>query len=251
MLQQLVQPVIFAHRGASAYAPENTLAAFELAARQGAEAIELDAKICGSGEVVVIHDQTVKRTTGTDGHVGRMALAALKELDAGAFFGEAFVGEKIPTLAEVFEAVGRRLYINVELTNYASPTDTLPEKVAVLVKQHGLEERVMFSSFNPLALIRINHRLPAAPLGLLAFPGGSGAWARSRLGELIPHQALHPEKNDVSAELVERVHRGGRRVHVYTVNDEEVMRKLFAWQVDGIFTDDPPLAQQVRAGLGE
>ena len=126
MLESLTKPTIFAHRGASAHAPENTLASFELAVTQGAEAIELDAKLTADGQIVVFHDQTVNRTTNGSGKVLELPLAALKELDAGHWFDTSFQGITIPTLEEVFEAVGRKIFINVELTNYASPGDQLP-----------------------------------------------------------------------------------------------------------------------------
>ena len=246
MLAQLPTPILFAHRGSSAYAPENTLAAFKLAVEQGAEAIELDAKLCADRQVVVIHDQTVDRTTGSTGKVRELSLAALRELDAGSYFGPAFHGEKIPTLAEVFDTVGQSIYINVELTNYASPTDELPDLVAGLVERFGMQDRVLFSSFNPLALIRIHRHLPQALLGLLALPGRSGAFARSGIGRwVVTYQALHPEKGDVTPGLVERVHRVGKRVHVWTVNEAQTIRDLVSWKVDGIITDDPILAQKV------
>src|SRR5512147_1736179 len=132
MLTFLPQPIIFAHRGASAHAPENTLAAFELALSQGADAIELDVKLSSDGQVVVIHDPTVDRTTGAKGRVKDMTLADMRTLDAGSFFSQNFVNEKIPTLEEVFETMGKRLFINVELTNYTTPRDHLVETVCML-----------------------------------------------------------------------------------------------------------------------
>lgn len=246
MFKNLSRPTIFAHRGASSYAPENTLAAFELAVQQHADAIELDAKLCEDGKVVVIHDQTVDRTTNGAGKVRDLPLGALKELDAGSFFDIEFQSERIPTLEEVFEAVGRKIYINVELTNYASPTDSLPEKVAALVKQHGLEQRVMFSSFNPLALIRGRKLLPAVPVGLLALPDRAGAWARGWPGYFIPYQALHPELQDTTQSLVKTMHQRGKRVHVWTVNQAQDMAHLLQINVDGIFTDNPLLAASER-----
>src|SRR5689334_23229806 len=116
MLESLPRPVIFAHRGASAYAPENTIASFEFAVAQGTDAIELDVKLSADGHVIVHHDPTVDRTTNGKGKVKDLTLAELKTLDAGGFFSENFHGEKIPTLEEVFEAVGKRTFINVELT---------------------------------------------------------------------------------------------------------------------------------------
>ena len=247
MFERLPPPTIFAHRGASNYAPENTLAAFEVAVRQGAPAIELDAKLSSDSQVVVIHDQSVDRTTQGKGRVRDLSLEQLKQLDAGSFFDSGFAGERIPSLDEVFASVGKYIFINVELTNYATPLDALPEKVAALVRQHDLKKAVMFSSFNPLALVRIRRLLPECPIGLLALPGKAGAWARSGIGRLVGYQALHPEASDVTQQLVESAHRRGQRVHVWTVNQEAQMKQLFGYKVDGIFTDDPPLALQVLA----
>ena len=248
MFAHIPQPAIFAHRGASAFAPENTLAAFELAVQLKADAIELDAKLTADGQIVVIHDQSVDRTTNGNGRVGDMKLAQLRQLDAGSHFAPAFQDEHIPTLEEVFNAVGDKIFINVELTNYASITDSLPEKVADLVRRHHLEERVMFSSFNPLALWKARRRLSEPPIGLLAQAGKPGAWARSWIGRIIGYNSLNPELSDVDLHLVEYAHRHGKRILVYTVNQAEDMKRMFQLHVDGIFTDDPLLARQILSG---
>jgi glycerophosphoryl diester phosphodiesterase len=245
MLDQLPRPIIFAHRGASAHAPENTLAAFELALRQGADGIELDAKLSKDNQVVVIHDPTVDRTTEGTGDVKSLSLADLRKLDAGSHFDIAYQGEVIPTLDEVCKAVGQMTFINIELTNYASKTDRLPDRVAAVVRKNKLSRRVIFSSFNPLALFRIHRLIPEAPIGLLALPGVRGILARSWLGRIIPYQALHPEYSDVTDGMIEHLHRSSRLIFTYTVNQENEMRHLFQMGVDGIFTDDPELARQV------
>ena len=249
MLSELPHPMIMAHRGASAFAPENTLAAFELALRQEADAIELDTKLSLDMVPVVIHDQTVDRTTTSSGRVRELPMAQLRKMDAGSHFDITFRGEPIPTLDEVFQAVGKRTFINVELTNYASPTNSLPEKVAELVKRHDLTSRVLFSSFNPLALVRIRRLLPEVPIGLLALSGRKGAWARSWPGRLISYYSLHPEMGDTTPKLIQRSHQRGHKLFVYTVNEEDEMRRLFQIGVDGIITDDPVLAQRVRQSL--
>lgn len=242
--------IIFAHRGASAHAPENTMAAFTLALQQEADAIELDAKLTVDGHVIVIHDPTVDRTTDGEGEVRFMTLAALQELDAGSFFDVAYQGEHIPTLEQVFEEFGHKTYINVELKNYVSPTDNLPEQVVKLVQQQKLEKRVLFSSFNPRALRKAMQLLPEVPIALLASRGFSGWWARSWLGRMIvPYEALHPELSDATPGLVASTHRRGHQVNVYTVNQAEDMRRLFQMGVDGIFTDDPQLARKIQAGM--
>ncbi len=247
MLTSLSQPVIFAHRGASAHAPENTLAAFELALAQNADAIELDVKLSADGYAVVIHDSTVDRTTGSHGRVKDLSFQQLRSLDAGGFFSEKYQGEKIPSLEEVFEAVGNRTFINVELTNYTTPRDSLVETVCMLVKKFGLQKRVLFSSFFASNLSKTRAYLPEVPRGLLAFNGLLGAWARSFGFNFGRYQALHPYLKDVTAQQVQRVHRLNRRIHVWTVNAAEDMRRLFDWGVDAIFTDDPELAVRVRS----
>jgi glycerophosphoryl diester phosphodiesterase len=222
------------------------LAAFALALAQNADAIELDVKLAADGHVVVIHDPTVDRTTGSHGNVKDLSLAQLRSLDAGSHFSEKYRGEKIPTLEEVFETVGKRTLINVELTNYKTPRDQLVETVCMLVKKFSLQKHVLFSSFFASNLSKARAYLPGVPRGLLALGGFWGAWARSFGFDFGKYQALHPYLKDVTPEQVQRVHRLGRRLHVWTVNAAEDMRRLFGWGVDAVFTDDPQLAVQVR-----
>ena len=251
MVITLPKPTIFAHRGSSSYAPENTLAAFDLAVSHKADAIELDAKLCGDQQIVVFHDQTLDRTTDTTGRISNIPLEALKELDAGGHFDMKFTGERIPTLDEVFEAVGKKIFINVELTNYESPMNVLAEKVASCVQRHNLKNQVLFSSFNPVVLRRIKKLIPTAPVGLLALPGFSGLWARSVLGRWGSYQALHPEKQDIRNSLLDKYHQRCMRVHTYTVNRADTMMTLYQMGIDGIFTDDPPLARKTLAEFYE
>ena len=245
MLTDLPRPVVFAHRGASAHAPENTIPSFELALTQGADAIELDAKLTSDGQIVVFHDATIDRTTEGTGRLAQKTLAELRSLDAGSSFSDQFRGTKIPTLEEVFEAVGKKIFINVELTNYATPRDALVEKVCALVRKHGLEKSVIFSSFFASNLKQAERFLPEAPRGLLALGGWTGAWARSFGFSFGEYAALHPYLTDVNAQQVSRVHQLKRRIHVWTVNKPEDIARLNSWGVDGIFTDDPKLALQV------
>lgn len=244
-IPDLTRPVIFAHRGASAHAPENTLAAFLLALEQGADGIELDAQLTRDGEVVVFHDPSLQRITGAVGQVCEWDWAELRRLDAGSHFDIAYRGEPIPSLDEIFATVGQRTIINVELKNYASPTDALPEKTAALVERHRLAGRVIFSSFNPLALLRARRMLPQTPVGLLALPGLPGAWARGWIGRLLRYNALHPALPDVTPAMIVAQHRRGCRVNVYTVNQAAEMRRLAQWGADGLITDDPLLARRV------
>jgi len=244
MIRHLPRPAIFAHRGASAYAPENTLAAFELALRQHADAIELDTKLSADGHVVVIHDATVDRTTDGSGYVKNIPLAEIKDLDAGSVYDTAFCNECVPTLDEVFETLGQQIFINIELTNYTTSSDQLPEKVARLVQRHNLTQRVLFSSFHPVTLRRIHKLLPSVPTGFLTLRGLKGAVMLAFLQYWVPHQALHPAVKNTTSQLIRRQHRRKRHVYVYTVNDPLKMIQLYRWGVDGIITADPLLARQ-------
>lgn len=238
-------PLVVAHRGDKIHAPENTLAAFELAARNGADAIEFDVKLTADGHVIVIHDQTVDRTTNGSGNVARLTLAALRDLDAGVQFPGQFPGEKIPTLDEVFETVGKRLYMNVELTNYATPFDQLVTNVAELVRKHGMQERVLFSSFFPANLRKTRALLPEVPRGLLTWAGWMGWWGRTIGFRSGVYQALHPHLSDVTPDLVYRLHATGKRLNVWTINSEADLKRMVELGVDGLITDDPALALRV------
>ena len=217
---------------------------FQLALEQGADAIELDAMLTGDGAVIVMHDNTVERTTNGRGVVKDMDVAALRELDAGGWFDVDFAGTRIPLLSEVLEAFAGRTMINIELKNDAAPFNALPERVAEIVRALNADESVFVSSFNPLALRRFHKAMSTVPLGLLALGGGT------RLGRLaagwVPHDALHPHRQAVTARLMQRARLAGKRVHTYTVNTLEEMQRLFALGVDAIFTDDPALAITIR-----
>jgi glycerophosphoryl diester phosphodiesterase len=250
ILFDLPTPYVIGHRGSSAGAPENTLSAFELTAFQGAPAIELDAKLTADGHVVVIHDQTVDRTTNGRGRVTEMTLAELRELDAGEWFDDVFKNERIPTLDEVFATVGRRLFINVELTNYATPNDGLVPAVVDLVRKHQLQDYVMFSSFFPRNLQKAHDLLPEVPLGLLTLTGWMG-WMGKWFGFRNPiYSALHPYHLDAWPFLVKRVHRLNKRVHVWTVNESDDLIRMKNNGVDGIMTDNPAFALKVLGGAG-
>ena len=140
-------PLVIAHRGASAYAPENTVAAFVKAVEMKADAIELDAKLLKDGSIIVLHDATLDRTTNGNGPVNRYTYDEIKGLDAGSHFSTQFSYEHIPTLDTIFKFIGGEILINLELTNYAEPWDRLPIKVIQLVRRYQLQKKVLLSSF--------------------------------------------------------------------------------------------------------
>lgn len=245
MFEQFIKPMIFGHRGSCAHAPENTLPSFELAVQHKADAIELDAKLSKDGVVMVIHDQTVDRTTTGSGKVNELTLEELKKLDAGSFFGNEFKGSTIPTLDEVFESVGQKVIVNVELTNYKSKYDQLIEKVVEVVRNHHMEERVLFSSFFPVNLVKAQELLPQTPTALLCLPGIMGLFARSKFCRHYSPKIIHPYFSDTNQRCIDKEHENGRRVHVWTVNSEDDLIRMAKFGVDGIFTDDPLNARRI------
>ena len=225
------------------------MAAFNLAIEQHADAIELDVMLSADRQVVVMHDDSVDRTTNGHGRIKSLSLSELKRLDAGSKYNDQFAGESIPSLIEVFDQIGEKTFINVELKNYSSPTDNLPEKVADLVRKFHLESRILLSSFNLLALVRVRKLLPKIKMGLLTIAGFGNIALYSRLFPFGPLFALHPASMDATEKLITAVHRKQSHVYAYTVNQPDEMRRLFSVGVDGIFTNDPLLAQKVLADM--
>ncbi len=238
-------PLIVAHRGDSANAPENTLASFRLALANGADGIELDVMFSADQKLVVIHDDTLDRTTKGHGLVGATPTDAISELDAGSRFGEKFKGEPVPLLDEVFAEFGGKFLINVELKNYKTPKDQLPDFVVALIKKHGLSESVMLSSFNGRNLPRAKTLAPEIRTGLLTLPGILGLPMRGVLGRRYAADDLHPFYRDVSARLVQSRHNLGQRVNVWTVDEPEDLRRMQSFGVDMIICNDPSHARRI------
>ena len=238
-------PLVIAHRGASAVAPENTLAAFELAADLGAEAVELDAKLTGDGEAVAFHDRTLERTTGEGGTPGSRSLAELRLLDAGAWKSDAFRGARIPTLSEVLESVGRRLLVNIELTDYWAEQGRLVERVVAVVRRQGMESRVLLSSFQSAALVAAQRIAPQIARAHLVGPTWLAIRDRFSLRR-AEVQVVHPHESLVRPDRIAAIHEAGRRIHVYTVLDPETMRRFWRLGVDGLISDLPDMARRAR-----
>ncbi len=241
-------PLILGHRGASAYAPENTLAAFRRALELGADGFELDVTLSADGVPVVIHDDTLDRTTDGSGPVANLTLAQLKQLQAGfrARFGTEFAGEQIPTLEEVFAELGQRALINVELKQDPSPGRRLAEQVVALIHAHPVGRRVLLSSFYYDNLQRVRQADPALPVGLLYDPTGPGRILQAWLRPGVRAEAHHPYYRLVGALTLRWYRRRGYRVNVWTVNAEADLRRLMRLGVDGLITDRPDVAVRLR-----
>jgi glycerophosphoryl diester phosphodiesterase len=233
------------HRGASAAAPPNTLAAFEKAVELGADGIEFDVHLSADGVPVVIHDLTVDGTTNGSGRVADLTLAQLKHLDAGSTFDPTFAGERIPTLEEVLQRVGSRLLLNIELKTISLHDNGLEQAVIAQVEHYGLDDRVLLSSFNPLSLRRAKRMAPHVPVGLLYGPDLPVPLRQAWLAFAAPHEARHPEHKMVDAHYIAWAQRRGYRVNVWTVDDPDEMRRLIGLGVDGIITNVPDVLRSI------
>lgn len=238
---------IFAHRGASAYAPENTLKAFSMAIEQGAEGIELDVQMSRDGHLVVAHDETLDRVTGTKGWLKDCTLAELKAMsfDNGM---EEYRGIQIPTLQEVLELADvHGIEVNIELKTGIYWYPQIEEKTVELVQKMQMTDRVIYSSFNHYSVQKIKQLDPQAQLAYLysdvmldveTYAKESGVYA------------LHPAVYHVKmADFAEKYKASGCKVRVWTVNEPEYMRELIQQDWEAIITNYPDVALNIRQQL--
>lgn len=230
---QTTTPLIIGHRGASADAPENTLAAFALALEQGASAIELDVRLSADGWPVIIHDTTVDRVAAPDtGRVDSMTVAQLQQLDLGQ-------EQTVPTLDDLFEALGPQPLYNIELKSLGAGDVGLEAAVADRIISHHLESRVLVSSFDPLSLRRMRQHVPEhVPLGFIHHSGAARLLCRA-----LPLRAIHPHATLVNETYISWARERGYLVNVWTVDDPDEMIRLAGLGVDGLITNKPALAR--------
>lgn len=233
------RPLNFGHRGAPMVAPENTLASFQKARELGADGVELDVMLCADGEPVVIHDFSVERTTNGHGRVRELTLAQLKALDAGSWFDPQFTGERIPTLREVTAWAGKDMLLNIELKSTSIHGDGLEEKVIAIVKEFGLEHRVVLSSFNPFALWRVKQLVPHLHTGLLYAGDLPIFLRRAWLRPLARPNALHPHYQMVTDGYIAWARRKRYRINVWTPDQIADWQRLIRQKVDIIITNRP------------
>lgn len=220
-----------AHRGASGRFPENTLKAFAAAMDAGAQMCELDVHLTIDGTVVVIHDETVERTTDGRGAVRSMTLEELKRLDAGIRFGGEFAGERIPTLEEVMTLAEGRCGLNIEIKSAG-----VERKVCELIVGRRALATAMISSFDWDALAVVRHFQPRVRVGLLA-----SQWPARLVGAAfeLKAESINPRSDIVTEDLCIAAHERNLSVYTWTVDEPAEMRRLIAFGVDGIMTNYP------------
>lgn len=238
---------IWAHRGASGYAPENTLEAFLMAVQMGADGVELDVQLSKDGELVVIHDETLERTSGVKGNVRDFTLAQLKELNVSVAYPNA-APTRIPTLEEALAALrDTDLKINIECKTGIFFYPKLEAKTVRLVKEMGMLKRVWFSSFNHQSVMKIKKLCPKAKTGFLLADVNVDAVSYARKNGV---GALHPALYHMQDErLLARCHKKGIKVHVWTVNEKGDMERCARAGVDAIITNYPNIAREVVDAL--
>ncbi|MGH7555923.1 MAG: glycerophosphodiester phosphodiesterase [Longimicrobiales bacterium] len=267
--------IVIAHRGASAYAPEHTLAAYDLALEMGADYIEQDLQMTSDGELIVLHDATLDRTArgaGCTGEVILKTLSAVQSCDVGSWFNERdpararpeFSTQRVPTLARVLERYGGRANFYIETKN-PEEAPGMEEKLVAELELHGLlasgtwqatagdptlRWRAMppavIQSFSEASLRKVRSLAPGLPLVQLFERGASSADFAATLDRTAEYAAgIGPHREDASETLIAAAHARGLVVHPYTVNDEAEMQRLMRLGVDGMFTDRPDVLADV------
>lgn len=234
---------IWAHRGYSGKYPENTMLAFQKAVEVGVDGIELDVQLTRDGEVVILHDETLNRTTNGAGFLADITLRELRQLNANVKF-PAFGPQVVPTFREYLEfAAPRGVFTNIELKTGENPYPGIEEKVWALVRAFHMEELVLFSSFRDESLRRIQAVAPGIPCGYL-----SSDWTADLPEHILSLglQACHPLYLDLSAARIKRLHKAGLPVHTYTPNSDGGLKRLLRWNVDAVITNEPVRAKMIR-----
>jgi glycerophosphoryl diester phosphodiesterase len=232
-------PLILAHRGASAVETENTVAAFNRARADGADGVELDVLQCGTGEVVVFHDDDLVRLAHRPERIGVMSWTALRDVELPR-------GARIPTLEQAVEACGPDLLINVELkaNGFAvAAFSALVERTAAIVEQMRIGERVLVSSFNPIAVWLWMRRAPAVRAALLFEAGSPRPLRRAWGAPLLRPFALHPDFALCRPDDVAGWRRRGYMVNTWTVDDPGALAACRDMHIDGVITNDPAKAR--------
>lgn len=235
---------IIAHRGASKYAPENTMPAFQLAYEMKADGIETDVQLTRDGIPILIHDETLQRTTGVKGFVKNYTLEEIQKLDAGSYFSPKFTGSKIITLEAFLEwASSKALYLNLELKNNKIDYKDLEHKVLQLLERFQLKEQTTISSFNPASVKRMRELDCSLDIALL----------RSRKHENLTEYAvslgatsLHINYRLFNHSLIEESKNQNLPIRVYTVNRRSSIIKCLRRQCDAIITDVPNKAVKIK-----
>ncbi|WP_342387866.1 glycerophosphodiester phosphodiesterase [Salinicoccus bachuensis] len=233
-----------AHRGASGYAPENTMAAFDKALEMKADYIEIDIQLSRDGEVVLMHDAMVDRTTDGSGRIDAFTLEELKQLDAGSWFGPQYAGEQIPTLEEILDAYRGKTGILIEIKN-PSQHPGIEERLAAALEERSMDKpnngKIIVQSFDHGSIEYFNELLPNVTTGVLVGYDAEGI-SDEQLAQFSTYaDYVNPNHQMVDENLVSQIHHHGMKIAPYTINDQSRINELMDYGVDGIISDYPDL----------
>ncbi|WP_108670856.1 glycerophosphodiester phosphodiesterase [Peribacillus acanthi] len=236
--------MIFAHRGSAGTHPENTMISFQEAARVGADGIELDIQLTKDNQLVVIHDETIDRTTNGKGFVKDYTLNELKQFNASFSFTSKWGKTSIPTLEEVLQWMqGNSLQLIIELKNTRFPYPGMEEKAIALVRKYSMQDRVTWSSFNHYSLVYCYRLSPDVETAPLYRDGLFMPWIYA---QSIMAKAIHPSIKAAPNDIIKKGMESGIKVRPYTINEEKQMKALYDIKCSGIITDFPKKAIDLR-----
>ena len=237
MMPKEITPI--AHRGASSYAPENTFAAFDLAVEMGIGEIEFDVHFTKDSQIIVIHDETLDRTTNSTGSVCDRTLEELQSLDAGFWFDERFAGETLPALGDLLDRYKDQLRFHIEIQS--EKAEGLASRTCELVKAYGLEDRTTITSFWKQWLIESRSYAPEIPTGWLVPLGFETPWDNSVIEEALQEgfTQICPRTSAVTPELVQTLHDHGFNVRCWGVYNEELMLRAIESGADAMTLNFP------------
>lgn len=238
---------VIAHRGYSGRYPENTMLAFRKAVEAGCDEIELDVHTSKDGVVMVIHDETLERTTDGTGSVRDYTCRELKEFNAARLFLHVSKFEPIPTFEEYCSwAATAPVTTNIEIKTGVYYYEDLEEKLARIIRRYGMEDRVMFSSFNHVSLLKMRQLMPGACCGALT--GKKGLGNAGYYCESCGFRYYHPYYGSLGEEAVAACKARGIGINAWTVNELSPLKQLYDWGCEGVITNDPALCRQWLAG---
>ena len=243
---------IIAHRGASAYYPENTLPSFEGAIAMGADMVELDVQLSSDKEVVVFHDEKISHCTNGRGRVSDHTLASLKKLDAGSWFDKKFKNTKIPALAEVLDICKNKIAVNIEIKTEAVGRmffGGIEEKCLKIVEQAGMRKHVVFSSFDPRAIMHLKEIDPTVTAAVLFEKKLYGSKLPSDVMESVGADAFNCSVAEFNKKWLVNIKSNNIHVNIYTVDNATKMERFLKMGVDGIFTNKPDILKRVAADI--
>jgi len=244
-LSGLSGTIVMSHRGDSNEAPENTIPAVELAIEKMSDYVEIDVRETKDGQIVVIHDADVKRTTGVDGLVKKMTYGEIKELDAGSFFSREYAGTEIPTLEEVLEVCKSKINVNIEIKAHAIDSEEFIKKITDIVKKYNMEEQCIFQASSYSYLKQIKAQDINLRTGLI-IAAGIGNYFDDKNVDFFSINSAYISDNNVNM-----AHKSGKGIYAWTVNSYSELVRMKKLGVDGVITDVPLYAREVMAGSKE